>query len=88
MPGLPSGADGILVFSSGGTVQRMINGPASGAFELLTAAVDRSGRIYAGNYVGPDGGSGVYVFAPGASGDVPPEATLSGVTGLAVAVAP
>ena len=87
-PQLPSGADGILVFSDTGTVERTINGPASAAYELLTLAVDRAGRIFAGDYYGPDGGTGVYVYGAGASGDVAPEATLTTVSGLAVAVAP
>jgi len=77
----------IVVFANDG-IERTISGPATGMNELLTTAVDGTGRIFVGNYYGPDGGTGVYVFGAGASGDVPPEATLSTVSGLAVAVAP
>jgi hypothetical protein len=79
--------DSIVVFDNG-EVERTISGPATRMNELLTTAVDGAGRIFVGNYYGPDGSTGVYVFGAGASGDVAPEAMLSTVSGLAVAVAP
>jgi hypothetical protein len=79
--------DSIVVFANGG-IERTISGPATGMNELSTTAVDGAGRIFVGDSYGPDGGTGVYVFGAGASGNVPPEATLSTVAGLAVAVAP
>jgi hypothetical protein len=79
--------DSIVVFANG-AIERTISGPTTRMNEILTTAVDGAGRIYVGNYDGTDGSTGVYVFGAGASGDVAPEATLSTVSGLAVAVAP
>jgi hypothetical protein len=73
---------------SGGKLVRTISGSATGITSILSTALDHAGRIYVANFYDSDGTSGVSVFGQGASGDVPPEAKLSTVSGFAVAVAP
>ncbi len=64
------------------TPSRVIKGPATGMQHVSAVAVDSDGRIYVSNL------DTVAVFSPGASGNVGPEAVLSNVEGLGVAIAP
>jgi hypothetical protein len=66
------------------TPSRVIKGPATGLQDVSAIAVDSDGRIYVGNLASYT----VAVFSPGASGNVGPEAVLSNVAGLGVAIAP
>ena len=51
-------------------------------------AIDHAGRIYASDFGGEQWSVGLRVFAAGASGNVAPEATLSGFGAYGFAVAP
>jgi hypothetical protein len=81
----------IIVYAQGasGDVKPMqeITGSNTGLSYPIAVAVDKSGDIYAVNYMGEVSGSGhlgsITVYAPGATGNVSPTATIGGQrTGL------
>lgn len=75
----------VVIFN--GAVERTITGPATGLNAVGPLGVGPDGRIYVGDYGGV-GTEGFRVFAPGASGNLPPETVVSGSFGLGLAVFP
>jgi hypothetical protein len=78
----------LFVFGPDGAVERTVGGPATGLSLAGGMAIDRAGRMYVSDLPGRAGTVGLHVFGAGASGNVPPEATLPGVGEYGFAVAP
>ena len=78
----------LFVFGPDGGVERTVGGPATGLSLAGGMAIDGAGRMYVSDFPGLAGAVGLHVFGAGASGNVPPEATLPGVGEYGFAVAP
>ena len=72
----------IVVFAAGSkdnaTPIATIAGPHTGLRTVFSLAVDPSGNISVGTFIGNDGPVGVEVFAAGSNGDVKPRAAIIG----------
>jgi hypothetical protein len=85
-------ANSVTVFAPGATGNiapiRTISGSTTGLADPYGLALDSSGTLYVVNNVSQFGGTDkVTVYAPGASGDVPPTRTITGsLTGMSGAI--
>jgi hypothetical protein len=78
----------LFVFGPDGGVERSVGGPATGLSVAGGMAIDGAGRMYVSDLPGLAGAVGLHVFGAGASGNVPPEATLPGMGEYGFAIAP